>query len=385
MIPYGKQQIDRDDIDAITAVLQSDFLTQGPAVPRFEQALCEYVQADFAIAVNSATSALHIACQALDLGPGDWLWTSAITFVASANCGRYCGANIDFIDIDPETYNLCPRRLKSKLEKAKEANKLPKIVVAVHLSGQPCDLQAIAALATEYGFYLIEDAAHAIGSQYHQRPIGACAYSDITVFSFHPVKIITTGEGGIATTNNEVLAQKMQTLRSHGITRDTTKMKYQPDGPWYYEQLELGQHYRMTDIQAALGCSQLKKIDQFIQRRRQLAQRYLQLLADLPLSLPTSAIDESAWHLFIIRLHVQQLTKTHRQIFCELQEKDIGVNLHYIPVYKQPYYQQLGFAMDYCPKAEDYYREAISLPLFPGLSDSQQTTIVETLEEVLAE
>ena len=394
MIPYGKQNINQNDIDTVVDTLQSDFLTQGPAVPLFENAISELVQSQFSIAVNSATSALHIACQALGLGPGDWLWTSAITFVASANCGRYCGANIDFIDIDPVTYNLSPVALKHKLEQAKKNNTLPKIVIPVHLSGQPCEMAAIQALAQEYGFSIIEDASHAIGARYHNHnynpnnshshAIGSCQYADITVFSFHPVKIVTSGEGGVACTNCPKLAEKMRLLRSHGITRNPDQMQAPADGPWYYEQLTLGQNYRMTDIQAALGVSQLKRIDTFIAARRRLAQAYLHLLADLPLTLPSSTLQDSAWHLFIVRVNTDISKSSRHAIFCGLRERGIGVNVHYIPVYKHPYYQGLGFAADYCPHAEDYYRQAISLPLFPDLSEAQQGQVVTALKEVLA-
>lgn len=386
MIPYGKQMITGEDIQAIKNVLTSDFLTQGPQVSAFEDALCEYTSAHHAVAANSATSALHIACQALGLGPGDSLWTSPITFVASANCARFCGAEVDFVDIDPETHTLCPKILKEKLEAAKKANKLPKIVVPVHLCGHSCDMEAIKELSIEYGFSIIEDASHAIGAKYQQVPVGSCVYSDITVFSFHPVKIITTGEGGAALTNQVQLAEKMAMQRSHGITRSHNLMQNTSHGPWYYEQLSLGHNYRMTDIQAALGISQLTRLDQIVQKRRELVDFYQQQLADLPIQLPIEVCDVlSSYHLYVIRLDICHISLSHRQIFERLIEAGVGVNLHYIPVYKQPYYQQLGFNYNYCPNAESYYQGAISLPLFPELTRKDQIYIIDTLKSLLKE
>ncbi|ART79738.1 UDP-4-amino-4,6-dideoxy-N-acetyl-beta-L-altrosamine transaminase [Oceanisphaera avium] len=301
MIPYGRQDINQADIDAVIEILKSDFLTQGPKVPLFEKTVADYVGSDHAVAVNSATSALHIACLALGLGPGDWLWTSPITFVASANCGLYCGAQVDFVDIDPRTYNLCAKELEKKLITAKQNGTLPKVVIPVHFSGQSCDMQAIHALSKRYGFKIIEDASHAIGGKYKKEPIGNCRYSDITVFSFHPVKIITTAEGGMAMTNNPQLAEKMQLYRSHGITRDPSFMTHEPDGSWYYQQIELGYNYRMTELQAALGISQMQRLDGFITQRHKLAQRYNELLADLPITLPWQHVDsDSSWHLYVI-------------------------------------------------------------------------------------
>lgn len=384
MIPYGKQNINQQDIDAVVDVLQSDFITQGPCVQQFEQALCQYTGAQYATAVNSATSALHIACRALGLSANDRLWTSPITFVASANCGLYCGATIDFVDIDPQSYNLCPQQLARKLEQAKQENKLPKILVPVHLSGQSCDMQAIRELADEYNFYIIEDASHAIGGRYQKQTIGACQYSDITVFSFHPVKIITTGEGGCALTNHPELAEKLTLLKSHGITRDPQKMTNDADGPWYYEQIDLGYNYRMTDLQAALGISQLTRIDPFIAQRKQVAERYNTWLADSPITRPHCHKDsDSAHHLYIIRLQLEHINKSHKAVFNELREHGIGVNLHYIPVYKQPFYQERGFSKNYCANAEKYYQEAISLPIFPDLTEKDQGYIVETLQGIL--
>ena len=384
MIPYGRQDIAQADIDAVVSVLQSDFLTQGPQVPAFEQAVAAHVGAKYALAVNSATSALHIACLALGLGQGDWLWTTPITFVASANCGLYCGAQIDFVDIDPRTYNLCPKALLAKLEIAEQEGKLPKVLVTVHLCGQPCEMQAIHALAKRYGFKVIEDASHSIGGKYQDEFIGNGRYSDITVFSFHPVKIITTAEGGMALTNDTKLAERMDLLRSHGITRKPELMTHEPDGPWYYQQIDLGFNYRMTELQAALGFSQMQRLDCFVARRHVLAQRYNQLLADLPLTLPWQHLDSySGMHLYVIRLQLDKISKSHQQVFCELREQGIGVNLHYIPVHTQPYYQKMGFKLGDYPEAEKYYTEAISLPMFHNLTDEQQDQVVATLRKVL--
>ena len=381
MILYGRQDITQADIDSVTKVLQSDFLTQGPQVPKFEKEVSRYCGAKYAVAVNSATSALHLACLSLGLGNGDWLWTSPITFVASANCGLYCGAKVDFIDIDPVTYNLCPKSLRKKLIKAKELGKLPKIVIPVHLCGQPCDMKSIYELSKEYGFKIIEDASHAIGGKYLDEPIGNCRYSDITVFSFHPVKIITTGEGGMALTNNNKLAEHMSLLRSHGITRDPSQMTKQADGDWYYQQIELGYNYRMTDIQAALGVSQLKRLDDYVSRRHELYTRYNELLKGFPLVIPYQYSDGySAFHLYIIRLKNRD---KHKQVFEYLRKNGIGVNLHYIPVYHQPYYEAMGFKKGYCLEAENYYNEAISLPMYATLSEAEQDKVAAVLHEAL--
>lgn len=385
MIPYGKQDISQADIDAVLSVLQSDFLTQGPKVPEFEEKVASHVGARYALAVNSATSALHIACLALGLGEGDWLWTTPITFVASANCGLYCGAKVDFVDIDPQTYNLCPNKLAEKLEQAKRENCLPKVLVAVHLCGQPCDMHAIHKLSQQYGFRIIEDASHAIGGKYRGEFIGNGRYSDITVFSFHPVKIITTAEGGMALTNCDELASRMNLLRSHGITRDQNLMTQEPDGPWYYQQVDLGFNYRMTELQAALGVSQMDRLDAFVARRHELAKRYDLLLADLLVTTPWQHPDSySGLHLYVIRLQLDNLSKNHRQVFESLREQGIGVNLHYIPVHTQPYYQAMGFAAEDFPEAMAYYREAISLPMYQGLTDEQQDTVVECLYRALS-
>lgn len=384
MIPYGRQDINQADIDAVVSVLQSDFLTQGPQVPLFEQTVAQHVGVKHALAVNSATSALHIACLALGLGPGDWLWTTPVTFVASANCGLYCGAKVDFVDIDSRTYNLCPRALESKLVRAELANRLPKVLVAVHLCGQSCDMAAIRELGQKFGFKIIEDASHAIGGKYKGEFIGNCRYSDITVFSFHPVKIITTAEGGMAMTNCDVLAQQMALLRSHGITRDPAEMTRAPDGPWFYQQIDLGYNYRMTELQAALGVSQMKRLDAFVANRHELASRYDQSLADLPLTTPWQHPDSySGVHLYVIRLQLDKMTPTHRQVFEFLREKGIGVNLHYIPVHTQPHYEHKGFKAGDYPEAEKYYAEAISLPMYQNLSFAQQDLVVAALREAL--
>lgn len=380
MIPYGRQEITQADIDAVMGVLQSDFLTQGPQVPLFETTVAEHVGARHALAVNSATSALHLACLALGLGPDDWLWTSPITFVASANCGLYCGAQVDFVDIDPRTYNLCPQALERKLIAGQAVGRLPKVVVAVHLCGQSCDMASIHSLAQRFGFKVIEDASHAIGGRYKGEFIGNCRYSDITVFSFHPVKIITTAEGGMALTNDDVLAKKMELLRSHGITREAALMTHATDGPWYYQQIELGFNYRMTELQAALGVSQMARLDQYVVRRHELAARYNALLDELPVVLPWEAQDSySAMHLYVIRLQLKRLGKTHREVFEYLRRHNIGVNLHYIPVHTQPYYQKIGFKLGDFPEAELYYTEAISLPMFQSMSEIQQDEVVSLL------
>lgn len=382
MIPYGRQDISEADIEAVVAVMRSNFLTQGPAVPAFEHAAANYCGSQYALAVNSATSALHIACLALDVGPGDFVWTSPITFVASANCALYCGAQVDFVDIDPRTYNLSVERLAEKLEQAKKTGCLPKVVIPVHLCGQPCDMAGIHALGQQYGFKIIEDASHAIGGKYLSEPIGNCRYSDITVFSFHPVKIITTGEGGMALTNDESLANRMELLRSHGITRDTRKMTHAPDGPWYYQQVKLGFNFRMTDLQAALGLSQIQRLDEFVAKRHAIAKRYDELLSELPIMTPWQHQDSySGLHLYVIRLKLGAIDKTHREIFEALRAADIGVNLHYIPIYWQPYYADLGFKEGLCPEAEKYYSEAISLPMYTALTEAQQNHIVTTLRE----
>lgn len=383
-IPYGKQNINQADVDAVVDVLKSDFLTQGPQVPAFEKSVAQLVGAQHALAVNSATSALHIACLALGLGKGDLLWTSPITFVASSNCALYCGADVDFVDIDSQTYNMSISALKLKLEQAKKDNKLPKIVVPVHLCGQPCDMAKIYALSQEYGFKIIEDASHAIGGKYQGTYVGAGQYSDITIFSFHPVKIVTTAEGGMALTNDAKLAQKMDLLRSHGVTRNQDLMSKEPEGPWYYQQVDLGFNYRMTELQAALGVSQMHRLEQFVAKRHDIAKVYNQILQNLPVVLPYQLPETySGLHLYVIRLKLDEISKTRKEVFELLREKGIGVNVHYIPVHTQPYYENLGFKQGDFPEAESYYASAISLPMYPDLTQMQIEYIYQTLKEIL--
>jgi UDP-4-amino-4,6-dideoxy-N-acetyl-beta-L-altrosamine transaminase len=386
MIPYGRQSLDQADIDAVVEVLKSDWLTQGPTIERFEAAMAERCEAGFGVAVCNATAALHIACLAAGLGEGDWLWTSPNTFLASANCGRYCGADVNFVDIDPLTWNLDVNALEHKLENAEREGKLPKVLVAVAFSGQSCDMRAIAELSRRYGFVVIEDASHAVGASYAGRPVGCGEYADMTVFSFHPVKIVTTGEGGLVLTNSPERAEHLRRLRSHGMTRDPVQMDAPSHGPWYYQQVELGFNYRITDMQAALGLSQLNKLDGFLARRRQLVARYQALLADLPLTLPTPQPEaESAWHLYVVRLQTERLQDSHRQIFEGMRAAGIGVNVHYIPVHLQPYYRDLGFAAGDFPQAEAYYAQAISLPLFPAMTDEQQDFVADQLRRLLTD
>ncbi len=383
MIPYGRQSISEADIQAVIDVLKSDFLTQGPLVPAFEKAIAEYVDVRFGVAVNSATSALHIACLALGVGEGDWVWTSPITFVASANCAVYCGAKVDFVDIDPVNYNMSVASLEAKLEIAAKENRLPKVVIPVHLSGQSCEMEAIFELSKRYGFKIIEDASHAIGGKYKGKPVGNCAYSDITVFSFHPVKIITTGEGGMAVTNQSVLSGRMERLRSHGITRNPLEMNHAPDGLWYYQQIELGFNYRMTDIQAALGLSQFKRLDEFVKRRHEIVKLYNGLLAGTDFILPSQHPDTySAFHLYVIRVPKSK-SFNHHEVFERLRASGILVNLHYIPVYRHPFYQQMGYKPENFPAAEQYYSEAISLPIFVGLTDKEIKEVVNKLSTPL--
>lgn len=384
-IPYGRQEISAADIEAVCEVLRSDWLTQGPAIPRFERAVAEYCGASYATAVANATASLHLACLALGLGPGDCLWTTPNTFVASANCGLYCGAAVDFVDIDPLTYNMSVDALRQKLETSRRNGKLPKVVVPVDFSGQAADMAEIAALGREYGFRIVEDASHAIGGSYKGRKIGSCAHADITVFSFHPVKIITTGEGGIAVTNDPELHHRLQLLRTHGITRESGRMSdAAEEGGWYYEQIELGYNYRITDIQAALGTSQLTRLDEFVARRRYLARRYDQLLAGLPVKTPWQReADSSAWHLYVVKLDSERCGKSRREIYEKLRKAGILINVHYIPVHLQPYYRAMGFQLGDFPCAETYYRDAITLPLFFGLSEGEQDYVVAQLATVL--
>lgn len=384
MIPYGRQDISKADIDAVVEVLRSAFLTQGPAVPAFERVLAERCGVPHAIAVNSATSALHIACLALGVGPGDVVWTSPITFVASANCARYCGADVDFVDIDARTYNMSAAALRSKLERASAAGRLPKLVIPVHMTGQSPDMAEIRAMADQYGVRVVEDASHSVGGTYRDQPIGNCRFSDITVFSFHPVKIITTGEGGMLMTRDGGLAERLRRLRAHGITREPAHMTRPAEGEWYYEQVELGYNYRMTDIQAALGLSQASRLDAFLARRRALAARYDTLLHDLPLTLPYQMPGGcSAWHLYVVRLQQDRVRRTRAEVFRDLRARGIGVNVHYIPVPRQPYYADLGFDAARWPEAERYYEEAISIPLHAGLTDAEQDRVVAALGDAL--
>jgi UDP-4-amino-4,6-dideoxy-N-acetyl-beta-L-altrosamine transaminase len=387
MIPYGRQDINQADIDAVVAVLRSDFLTQGPAVPAFEKAVTDYCGAKHAVAVNSATSALHIACLALGVGKGDDVWTTPITFVASANCALYCGAKVDFVDIDPRTHNLSVERLAEKLTWAEKTGKLPKVVIPVHLCGQPCDMAGIHSLSKQYGFKIIEDASHAIGGKYKGEPIGNCRYSDITVFSFHPVKVITTGEGGMAVTNDVTLARHMRLLRSHGISSTPADMQIRPEQEiWNYQQIDLGYNYRMTDLQAALGLNQMQRLDEFVLKRHAIAKRYDQLLPGLPVQTPWQHADSySGYHLYIIRLKLDEAKKTQRQLYTALQAAGVVANVHYIPVYRQPYYEQMGFKAGHCPQAEKYYSEVISIPMYPALTNEEQDFVIQTLRMTLAE
>ena len=384
MIPYGRQDIIDDDVSAVVEVLNSDFLTQGTKVPLFEKIVADYCGAKHGIAVNSATSALHIACLALELREGDWLWTSTNSFVASANCGLYCGAKVDFVDIDPQTYNISSAELEKKLIQAREENKLPKILVAVHFAGQSCDMKKIYELSLDYGFFIIEDASHSIGGKYLNKPIGGCQYSNITVFSFHPVKIITTAEGGLATTNSKKLAEKMALYRTHGITRDQSLFTKQDHGPWYYEQITLGFNYRMTELQAALGISQMKRLNEFIAKRHMLQERYDELLSDLPVITPYQDQDcYSALHLYPIQIDLDMIAKSRLQIFTELRQNGIGVNVHYIPIHTQPYFQQLDSIIGNFPNSEYYYNRVISIPLFYSLTLNQQDEVCDKLKRAL--
>lgn len=384
MIPYGRQDIDEDDIAAVVAVLRSDWLTQGPVLARFEEAVAQRCGARHAVAVCNATAALHIACMALELGEGDILWTSPNTFLASANCGIYCGAEPDFVDIDPRSYNMSTAALERKLEAARRSGRLPKVVVPVHFAGQSCDMARIGELAREYGFSVIEDASHAVGGSYRGEPVGACRHAAMTVFSFHPVKIVTSGEGGMVLTNDARLYERLQLLRSHGMTRDPALMDRAPDGPWYYQQVMLGYNYRMTELQAALGLSQLRRLDDFIARRHAIAARYDRLLAGLPVDVPWRDPDaHSAFHLYVIRVRPGECPRSHREVFEGLRARGIGVNLHYIPVHTQPYYRRYGFREGDFPEAERYYREAISLPMYAALTDAEQDSVVAALREAL--
>ncbi|OGT44929.1 MAG: UDP-4-amino-4,6-dideoxy-N-acetyl-beta-L-altrosamine transaminase [Gammaproteobacteria bacterium RIFCSPHIGHO2_12_FULL_38_11] len=377
MIPYGRQHIDHEDIAAVVQALQSDWLTQGPMIEQFEQAIAKQVQAKYAVSTCNATAALHVACRALGLGHGDRLWTSPNTFLASANCALFCGAQVDFVDIDPRTYNLCPIALEEKLKQAEKQGALPKIIMPVHFAGQSCDMEKIFQLAKRYHCFVLEDASHAIGADYHETKVGSCKYSDISVFSFHPVKIMTTGEGGVAVTNQIHLYEKMKSLRSHGMTKNQDEMDKSPEGNWYYQQIDLGYNYRLTDLQAALGLTQLNKLEKFIHRRRFLAKRYHEKLADLPIQLPLQHhLDQSSWHLYVIQV------ADRSSIFKQLREAGIGVQVHYIPVHTQPYYQKMGFKHGDFPHAEQYYAQAITLPLYYDLTNEDQDFVIHTLKKI---
>lgn len=381
MIPYGRQNISDADINAVIETLRSDFLTQGPQVPNFENKIAQYCEAKFAVATSNATASLHLACLALGVGKGDIVWTSPISFVASSNCALYCGAEVDFVDVEINTGLMSVTALENKLKQAAEENRLPKVVIPVHLTGQSCDMARISKLAETFNFKVIEDASHAIGSAYKASPVGCCKYSDICVFSFHPVKIITTGEGGIATTNNNEIAQKLRQLRSHGVVRDPSALSSEEEGAWYYEQRELGFNYRLTDLQAALGASQLTRLDEFVSKRNLLASRYHELLSELPVS-PVEIQEDnySSYHLFIIRLDNRSI---RRKTFDTLKSNGVGVNVHYIPIYWQPFYREKGFSKGYCPNAESFYNSIITLPLFPDLTVQEQDQVVKLLRNCL--
>jgi UDP-4-amino-4,6-dideoxy-N-acetyl-beta-L-altrosamine transaminase len=383
-IPYARQSISEEDIAAVVATLRSDWLTQGPRIARFEQGMADYCGARYAVAVCNGTAALHLACLALELGPGDLLWTSANTFAASANCARYCGAHVDFVDIDSRTYNISIPALEEKLARAQGAGRLPKILVPVHFGGQSCDMQAIGTLAARYGFRVVEDASHAVGAEYLAAKVGACPYSDIAVFSFHPVKLMTTGEGGMLLTNDESLARRLRLLRTHGITRDAEEMSGESEGAWYYQQVALGYNYRMTDIQAALGTSQLGRLDGFLARRRELVRRYAETLKGLPLSPPLEKAEgRSSWHLYVIQLDLEVLGISRRTVFERMRAAGVLVNVHYIPVHLQPYYRSLGFNKGDFPASERFYERAISLPLFFDLTHANQDRVCAVMRESL--
>ncbi len=382
-IPYGRQNITENDIAAVVEVLRSDWLTQGPTIARFEQAIANYCGVKYAVAVSNATAALHLACLAIGLGPGDRLWTSPNTFVASANCARYCGADVDFVDIDSQTYNLSVAELDRKLTAAARSGTLPKVILPVHFAGQSCDMETIAALAKKYGIQIIEDASHALGGCYQNQKIGSCEFSEMAVFSFHPVKMITTGEGGMIVTNRSDLYECLKQLRSHGITQDPTVMIEASPGAWYYEQQSLGFNYRLTDIQAALGLSQIQRLDQFVSRRQEIFDRYQKALQDLPLQCPITQT-QSSHHLYVVRLKLEKISRSKSEIFSCLREQGIGTQVHYIPVHTQPYYRQIGFNWGDFPASESYYQEAISLPIHYDLTNEEQGQIIEILREVIA-
>jgi UDP-4-amino-4,6-dideoxy-N-acetyl-beta-L-altrosamine transaminase len=383
MLPYGRQSISQADIDSVVEVLHSDWLTQGPAIERFEATVAGHCNVKHAVAVSSGTAALHVACLAHGLGPGGLLWTSPNTFVASANCGRYCGADVDFVDIDPRTYNMSVEALAAKLEEAESVGRLPDLVVPVHFAGQSCDMAAMADLAKRYGFIILEDACHAIGGSYRGMPVGSCEHSSMAVFSFHPVKVVTTGEGGMILTNDDALAERLRLFRNHGITRDEARMQGESHGGWYYQQTELGYNYRMTDIQAALGVSQMSRLGEFVSRRRELASRYDLLLEGMPLTRPWQYPDAaSAWHLYVVRIPSEG-GRSRRDVYDSMREAGIGVQIHYIPVPTQPYYRALGFAPGDFPEAEAYYAETLTLPLFPAMTEEDQDKVANALRRAM--
>ena len=384
MIPYGRQEVTDEDIKSVIDVLKSDYLTQGPQVPIFEDKVKKFCNVKYAIASNSATSSLHAACFALGVSKNDIVWTSANTFAASSNCAIYCGAHVDFLDIDPRTYNICSSKLESKLKSAKSEGKLPKVVIPVHLTGQSCDMKEIYKLSKEYNFKIIEDASHAIGGKYLDNFIGSCEYSDITVFSFHPVKIITSGEGGIATTNSKEISDKLSIFRTHGITRDENLIENESEGPWYYEQIDIGYNYRMTDIHAALANSQMNRLSKIVKRRHEIANIYNKELENLPINLPwQDSKTYSSFHLYVIRLKLNEIDISHKEFFTKMRNAEILVNLHYIPVYFHPYYRKLGFKKGYCVEAEKYYSDAVSIPMFPSLKDEDQMKVIKTIKSII--
>lgn len=384
MIPYARHDVSEEDIETVVKVLRSDWLTQGPVVERFESAFSDYCGAKYALAVVNASAGLHLACRALGVNKNSLVWVSPNTFVASANCARYCGSEVDFVDIDAQTYNISVDELEKRLCEAKRTGQTPDVLIVTHFAGQPCDLEQIYQLSKEYGFSVIEDAAHAVGAEYRGKKIGGCQHSDICVFSFHPVKIITSGEGGMITTNREDLYQRMADLRVHGVVRDSARMECNSDGPWYYQQQELGYNYRLSDIHAALGLSQMKRVDAFLSRRRELANRYKDQLSNVPIQLPLEQTDsKSSWHLYVVRIQLENIAQTRKEIFETLKSAGIGVNVHYIPVHVQPYYRALGFQPGDFPEAEKYYNEALTLPLFPALTDSKQEFIIDHVREII--
>jgi UDP-4-amino-4,6-dideoxy-N-acetyl-beta-L-altrosamine transaminase len=385
MIPYGNHTISQDDINAVVEVLQSSNLTQGPRPLKFEELTAAYCGAQFAISANSATSCLHIACLALGLGKGDLLWTSTNTFVASANCARYCGADVDLVDIDPQTYNMSVDALEEKLIRAKREGRLPKIVVPVHFAGLSCDMKRIKKLSEEYGFFIIEDASHAVGAKYLGQPVGSCQYSDIAVFSFHPVKIITSGEGGMCLTNNQLWAEKMKLFKNHGINRTPELLMKGIEGAWYFEQIELGYNFRMTDIHAALGISQLKRLDEFVTKRRKIADWYGENLKDFSLTRPVESDGcYSSYHLYVVQLEIEELKRKFIDIFSMMRAQGVEVGKHYIPIYMHPYYRDLGLKAENFPNTVRYYQRSLTLPIYPDLSVEDLKTVLKVLRSVLS-